>query len=144
LWIRGRYPPWVEHPVWGHRPAMRHIRALPPDVSPARVRAGFPRPTAAAFAAFHRLRYRTLVADQSIGEYVEPLKDAARWADDPQGRARLLHAYHHGAALAAGAPELAAVRALGATLAKIGGDVIAYQTPVPVESGRAHFGAAFD
>lgn len=143
LWIRGRYLPWIEHPVWGHQQAMALLQTITSSTPTRRVRGGFAAPASEAFSRYYALRYPTLLGDQSIGEYVRPLKDLARWHDDEDGRVRMLHGYHHGARLVPGSRELDAVRQLGSVIAKLGCPVVPYQTPVPVESGVGYFGTEF-
>jgi hypothetical protein len=143
LWIRGRYVPWIEHPVWGHQQAMHVLRGVEASTRTRRVRGGFPVPPPEAFARYYGLQYQTILGDQTIGEYVRPLKDLARWDDDEDGRVRLLHGYHHGARLVPGSAELDAVVQLGSVVGDLGCPVVAYQTPVPVESGVHYFGDEF-
>ena len=75
-------------------------------------------------------RIATLAGDLTVGDYARPLKAGGLVEAE---RLRLLYAYHHGAALDAAA--LDAVTRLGAVLARLGCAVVAYQTPICVETG---------
>jgi hypothetical protein len=143
LWVRGRYVPWIEHPAFGHKPAMDYIRAITPNTPTRAVRKGFPLPASAEFDELYVLRHKTLLGDLSIGEYITPLKDREQWKGREDERIRMLHGYHHGAALVPGSPAMDAVVKLGRALRDLGCPVVAYQTPVPVESGVGYFGEEF-
>lgn len=143
LWIRGRYLPWIEHPVYGHQQAMAFLRELPRRTPTWRIRASFPRPAPAAFERFYQLRFPTLVGDLTIGDYVRPLKDPDRFREHPEERVKLIYAYHQGAALDRHGPEMAAVTRLGRVLRDLGVPVVAYQTPLSVQTGAEIYGPAF-
>lgn len=129
LWVRGRFAPWMAHPVFGHLDAMARLQAIDPGVAAWRVRGSLRRPPYDS-TVFHAVRHATMAGDLTVGDYARPLK-----AGDLVGaeRLRLLYAYHHGAALDAAA--LTAVTRLGAVLARMGCAVVAYQTPICVETG---------
>ncbi|MCA1648557.1 MAG: hypothetical protein LC797_24880 [Chloroflexi bacterium] len=143
LWIRGRYVPWIEHPIFGHRRAMDEIRSIGPGDPVWRIRAGFPRPTSSEFARFYQLPFTTLAGELTIRDYVQPLKNPDHFRDTPADRVKLLYAYHQGAELHDGSPELAAVTRLGATIRDLGCEVVVYQTPVPVVTGVKYHGQPF-
>jgi len=140
LWIRGRYPPWIEHPVYGHRRAIALINGLDPSTPLWRIRASLPAPEPDEFEAFYRIPHRTLLGDLTVGDYVRPLKNGALAPDE---RLRLMYAYHHGAELAADADGIADVANLGRRLREAGCRTVAYQTPLSVETGVQVFGSEF-
>ncbi|MCW2494348.1 hypothetical protein [Jatrophihabitans sp.] len=143
LWIRGRYVPWIEHPVFGHKRAMAYLRTIRRRTPTRSIRQGFPAPSAQEFAEFYALRHKTFLGDLPIGDYINPLKDRDRWKGKEDERVRMLHAYHHGAALTPGSPAMDAVVKLGRAVRELGCPVVVYQTPVPVESGVGYFGEEF-
>jgi hypothetical protein len=143
LWIRGRLVPWMDHPIWGHAAAIRLLDSIGPQTAPRTVRGGFDLPPAAELERFYERRHLTLLGDLTIAEYVEPLRDARRWIEDEAGRSRLSYAYRHTAALKLGSAPLQAVVRLGSVVRQLGCPVVAYQTPVPIDAGVAHFGQQF-
>lgn len=134
LWARGRFAPWIAHPRFGHHDALARLAALDPATPAWRVRGSLRRGSAADFEAFYRLPHPTLAGDLLVGDYARPLKAGA-------GDLRLLYAYHHGALIEPAA--LAAVTRLGAAAKALGCAVVAYQTPLSVETGAALLGPAF-
>lgn len=142
LWVRGRFRPWIEHPRFGHVDALAKLRALDPETPPWRVRGSLRRATSADFEAYYRRPHSTLLGELTVGDYAIPLK--ARTVTDPQERLALLYAHHHGALLRDGSEEVAAVTRMGVAARALGGGVVAYQTPISVETGTAVLGEAFE
>jgi hypothetical protein len=141
LWVRGRFLPWIEHPRFGHVDALARLGALGPQTPPWRVRGSLRRATAADFAAYYRLPHPTLLGDLTVGDYAVPLK--AGTVADPQERLALLYAHHHGALLRDGSDALAAVTRMGEAARALGCGIVAYQTPLSVQTGTAVLGEAF-
>jgi hypothetical protein len=144
LCIRVRTLPWIEHPIFGHKQATRYLTSVAQGTPAWRVRAGFPRPTAAQFAEFYQLPHPTWAGELTVGDYIQTLKNAKAAGLSEADRVRLLYAYHHGGRIEAGTEHLAAVSALGATLRGLGCEFFAYQTPVPVQTGTELYGPEFD
>jgi hypothetical protein len=139
LWIRGRFPPWVYHPVHGHRRAIERIRRIEPQQSAWRVHAAFPRPTAADFERFSHVPYETLLGPGCVGDYVSAIRQHQR-DDNHAELVRMLYAYHHGGVLTSETPELATVTELGRTVARLDLPAVVYQTPSPLDRGSELFG----
>lgn len=131
--------PWIEHPVYGYKRAIKFLSTVDGTTPVRGIRKGFPAPTPADFDRFHALPYKTWAGDLLIGDYVQPLKAGDLSEADA---AKLLYAYHYGGRIDPG-PPLAAVRELGERLRRLGAQVIAYETPLPVEKGVELHGAQF-
>ena len=94
----------------------------------------------AEFEAYYDRPHVTLAGDLTVGDYARPLK--ARSLPSEQAL-RLLYAFHHGARLEAGGPALDAVTRLGAAAKALGCPVVAYETPLSVETGERVLGPEF-
>jgi hypothetical protein len=139
LWIRGRFPPWIEHPVHGHKQAISYIRSIDRNQPSWRVHARIPRPTPAQFDEFANLPYATFLGEALVGDYLSKIRSSRR-AGDPEEAIRMLYAYHHGGLLTEDSPELSAVVRLGRTVAQLGCQAVVYQTPSPFEMGSHLWG----
>jgi hypothetical protein len=139
LWTRGRFPPWTEHPVHGHKRATAAIRLIDPSSHFLRIHHAFPRPTQADFDRFAQVRYDTLEGSGTVGDYVTPIREFQRSGDEESAR-RNLYAYHHGGLLVAGTPEVEAVTRLARTIKDLGCAAVVYQTPIPVQMGAKLLG----
>lgn len=138
LWVRGRFLPWIEHPRFGHVDVLRRLAELrPSDSGP---RGSLRRASPAEFEAYYDRPHVTLAGDLTVGDYARPLK--ARSLPSEQAL-RLLYAFHHGARLEAGGPALDAVTRLGAAAKALGCPVVAYETPLSVETGERVLGPEF-
>jgi hypothetical protein len=143
LWMRGRFVPWIEHPIFGHKRAMAALSRVRPGTPTWRIRAGLPRPAAHEWDEFYALPVETLAGRRSIGEYVRPLKSPAQHGLTADDRERLIYAYHQGGRLEYGSPALAAVERLGSRVAQLGSRVVLYQTPLCLAVGEHHWGPEF-
>jgi hypothetical protein len=141
LWIRGRFPPWIHHPVHGHQRAIQRIREVDPSQSWHRVHAGFKAPTQTDFDEFHRVPYSTLLGQGTVGDYVSGIAEYGRTGNH-EARVRMLYAYHQGGLLEADGAEMEAVTRMGRTIQHLECEAIAYQTPSPVMKGTELLGEA--
>lgn len=135
LCVRVRTTPWMEHPIHGRKGAIDHLAAMDADMPTWRIRQGFPAPTAQEWAAFRALSHPTWAGDWKIGDYLDRLKNPAELTDE---WVKLLYAYHHGGRVPSGRP-LQEVTRFGSELRRLGLDVIAYETPIPVEKGEEYY-----
>ncbi len=140
LWLRGWFRAWYEHPKWGHREAAQAIRRFDVSAPLWRMRASLPQPGAKEFDRYHSLRYKTIVADLTVGEYVRLLKSGS---PDSQERLRMLYAYHFGAEPTPDISDIGAVTQLGRRLCEIGCRTVAYHTPLPIQAGAEFLGPSF-
>lgn len=143
LWVRGALTPWLEHPVYAHREAVAAITALDPAGPLRRMRMRTPQPDAEAFARFGRLPLTTLLGPGVIADYMDALRDGARWAEDDPARVRHLYAYHHGGDVADDGRGVEAVRTMAKALGELRTTVVAYETPLSVATGSELLGDAF-
>ncbi|HEX3794080.1 MAG TPA: hypothetical protein VHV57_06240 [Acidimicrobiales bacterium] len=142
LWTRGRSAAFMEHPVHGHKKAMRSIRQVNLAAGTWRVRGAWPRPTPAEFETFYAVPYPTLLGDLTVGDYVKPIAELARTGQEEE-RVKMLYAYHHGGLLTVDTPGMDAVTNMAKRIADLGCPVVVYQTPVPVETGVRFYGEQF-
>ncbi|HSY16198.1 MAG TPA: hypothetical protein VK816_09440 [Jatrophihabitantaceae bacterium] len=143
LCVRVRTLPWIEHPVFGHKQATEYLRTVRPTTPAWRVHRGFARPTPADFTAFYPLPHATWAGDLTIGDYIHRLKNPTGNGLSDDDRVKLLYAYHHGGVIEQDSIHLEAITRMATTLRKLGCAVVAYQTPVPVETGNQFYGPAF-
>jgi hypothetical protein len=132
--------PLIQHPAYGKRKELATVRDLDPSAPWWRIRASLPKPGPEEFERFYRLPHKTLIGEMPVGDYVKPLKANSL---SPEEKVRLLYAYHHGSELSADSVGVEAVVELGRRLRALGCRTIAYQTPVPIETGIELFGPRF-
>jgi hypothetical protein len=138
---RNNLPSIAEHPAYRFEKAQARLRAITAGTPGWRIRAIAQKPTAEEFDAFYRIPFPTLLSqDTVIGDYARPLRDRSAFAGTPAERERLIYAYHQTASLADDTPPVNAVTRLAATARAIGCQLIAYETPAPVERAAEHFG----
>jgi hypothetical protein len=133
--------PLIEHPAYGKRKELAAVRAIDPSTPWWRVRASLQKPGPDEFERYYRLRHKTMLGDLAVGDYVLPLKNGSL---GPEEHLRMLYAYHHGAALTPESRGIDAVTQLGRRLRELGCRAVAYQTPVPVQTGVEIFGPEFE
>jgi hypothetical protein len=139
LCVRVRVPPWIEHPVHGHKRALQELRKVDPFKGAWRVHAAFPSPTQEDFDEHRRVPYSTLLGEGTVDDYVSKIGEYGRSGRHDE-RVRMLYAYHHGGLLKTGSPAMEAVTRMGCTLRELGAPSVVYQTPVPVEKAVELFG----
>jgi hypothetical protein len=139
LWTRGRFTPWIEHPVHGHKRATAAIRQIDPTRSSWRIHRVFAPPTQEEFDQFGRVLYETLLGEGTVDDYVAPIREHLRSGDEDRAL-RALYAYHYGGLLRAGSPEVEAVTRMGRTIRELGCAAVVYQTPIPVQMGAELLG----
>ena len=132
--------PLIEHPAYGKRKELAAIQRIDPATPSWRIRAMIPRPTQEEFERFYELPHHTLLGELKVGDYVRPLKNGGLAPDEHM---RLIYGYHHGADLSR-SRGIEAVTRLGRCLRELGCRTVAYQTPVPLQTGVEIFGAAFE
>lgn len=141
VWVRGRLTPFVEHPVHGHKRAMRRMRQVNPTGPTWRIRGSWPRPTQKDFDEFYAKPFPSLLGDNlTVGDHVKAIGQAEREGDET-ARRRALYAYHYGGLVTPAALE--AVTQLGRTVRALACPTVVYQTPLPVETGTALLGPEF-
>jgi hypothetical protein len=138
LWVRGRFLPWIEHPRFGHVDVLRRLSAFDPAAPGPR--GSLRRASTADFEDYYRRPHPTVLGDLTVGEYAQPLKARSLPRDEAL---RLLYAFHHGARLTQGSPAMDAVIRLGAAAKAMGCPVVAYETPLSVETGERVLGPEF-
>jgi hypothetical protein len=144
LCIRVALTALIDHPVHGRVEFSRAIEGIDLDGPAWRVHHPEPPRDPAAFERFYDLKINTMLGTRTIGEYALPLRDEARWAFDDPERVKLLYAYHHATSVEDDPRGLEAITRMAERLRGLGCLVVAYETPVPVQTGTELLGPEFE
>ena len=136
LWVRGTFPAFRLHPIYGYVQAIERLRRLSTF---DRIYAPYEPATPADFLAYEDLPYPTLRGDRTILDFMVTLRHHP--SPETLEHAQAMFEFHWG-----GVPEevgLRAFTALGRTLRESGYPVVAFQNPVNVVEGSQVLGAEF-